>query len=175
MSRIFGPIYQNGYVVHDLEAAIAHWTGRLGIGPFFRFNVQFTRYVHRGVASSPVLEVAMANSGDLQIELIAQINDEPSVYKEFLARHGPGLQHLSVWTDTFDADRDKYAALGLEVITEVAIDGVLRAVFYDTDMPGSAGMQMEVLERNEVARHMIECVRNAAVDWDGTDPVRKLG
>ena len=174
MSRIFGPIYQNGYVVHDLEAAVSHWTKVLGVGPFFRFKVEFSRYVHHGVESKPVLDVALANSGDLQIELIAQVNDEPSVYKEFLRDHGPGLQHLSVWTDNFDADVARYASMGLKVATEVEVSGLMRAIFYDTDMTAATGMQMEVLDRSAAARHTIDAVRQAAIGWDGSDPLRRL-
>ncbi len=35
MSRIFGSIRQNGYVVSDIEAAMRHWTEVMGIGPWF--------------------------------------------------------------------------------------------------------------------------------------------
>ncbi len=33
MSRLFGPIRQNGYVVRDIEAAMAHWIDVLQVGP----------------------------------------------------------------------------------------------------------------------------------------------
>jgi len=33
MSRLFGPIFQVAYVVTDFNAAIAHWTGTIGVGP----------------------------------------------------------------------------------------------------------------------------------------------
>lgn len=36
MSRIFGPAWQNGYVVEDLDGAINHWVSVLGVGPFFK-------------------------------------------------------------------------------------------------------------------------------------------
>ena len=35
MFRLFGPVMQTAYVVRDLDAAMAHWTGVLGVGPFF--------------------------------------------------------------------------------------------------------------------------------------------
>jgi hypothetical protein len=38
MSRLFGPATQNGLVVRDLDAALAYWTGKLGVGPFFRVD-----------------------------------------------------------------------------------------------------------------------------------------
>ena len=172
MSRIFGPVYQNGYVVSDLDQAVDYWVNKLGIGPFFRIPVAFDRYVHRGVASSPDLEVALANSGDLQIELIVQRNDAPSAYVEFLAQHGPGLQHLSGWTEMFDEDVARFAALGAQVVTDAAITGAGRVVFYDTDIPGATGGQMEMLERTPLAKFVMETVRDAAIGWDGRDPVR---
>jgi hypothetical protein len=36
MSNLFGPIVQQGYVVPDLDATMAHWLAR-GIGPFLVF------------------------------------------------------------------------------------------------------------------------------------------
>jgi len=35
MSRIWGPVRQNGYVVRDVEAAMKYWTDVVGVGPFF--------------------------------------------------------------------------------------------------------------------------------------------
>ncbi len=32
MSRIFGKVCQNGYVVRDIAAALTHWTEVLGVG-----------------------------------------------------------------------------------------------------------------------------------------------
>ncbi|MGE4322176.1 MAG: VOC family protein [Sphingobium sp.] len=173
MSRIFGPVYQNGYIVRDLDEAIDHWV-RMGVGPFYRIPVAFDHYVHRGVASSPDLEVALGNSGDLQIELIVQRNDAPSAYTEFLARHTPGLQHLSVWTETFDADVARWEAAGFPLVTDAKITGAGRVVFYDTDAPGCIGGQMEVLERTDKAKYVMETVRDAAKGWDGRDPVRRF-
>ena len=174
MSRIFGAIYQNGYVVNDVLAAANHWITKLGVGPFFRFQVEFEYYEYRGQQSSPVLDVMIANSGDYQIELIQQINDAPSAYRDFLKSNGPGLQHLSVWTDSFDADAERYAKLGLEVSIKLKIKDVARAWFYDTGTPGMAGTQMEVLERTEAVRFSIDTIRVAAADWDGRDPIRSF-
>ncbi|MFD1961471.1 hypothetical protein ACFSHP_24900 [Novosphingobium panipatense] len=37
MSRIYGRIFQIAYVVPDLDQAVAHWTGTMGVGPFYDF------------------------------------------------------------------------------------------------------------------------------------------
>jgi len=35
MSRLFGGVIQNGYVVRNIEAAMWHWIAVLGVGPWF--------------------------------------------------------------------------------------------------------------------------------------------
>lgn len=66
MSRLFGPITQNGYVVEDVEAAARFWAETLGVGPFFMLpSIRFERYSYRGQMADPELRIALANSGDL--------------------------------------------------------------------------------------------------------------
>ena len=36
MSRIFGAVCQNGYVVRDIRAAMDHWINAVGVGFFER-------------------------------------------------------------------------------------------------------------------------------------------
>src|SRR5262245_55969464 len=80
MSRFFGSIRQNGYVVRDIEAALKHWTTVLGVGPFFYFErVQIDDFRYRGQPSNAEFSIALANSGALQIELIQQRNNAPSM------------------------------------------------------------------------------------------------
>jgi len=92
MSRLFGEIRQNGYVVRDVEAAMKHWTEVLGVGPFFYFErVPIEGFRYRGEPSPLEASIALANSGPLQIELIEQRNDAPSMYRDFLAAGREGL------------------------------------------------------------------------------------
>jgi hypothetical protein len=73
MSRIFGAVCQNGYVVRDIRAAMDHWVNVMGVGPWYYIDCVKTDYFrHRGRDSSIEMSVALANSGDLQIELIQQ-------------------------------------------------------------------------------------------------------
>ena len=79
MSRIFGAVCQNGYVVRDIRAAMDHWVNVMGVGPWFYIDrVKTDWFRHRGVDSGVEMSIALANSGDLQIELIQQRNDAPS-------------------------------------------------------------------------------------------------
>lgn len=66
-----------------------------GVGPWFYVDrVQTDYFRHRGVDSDMEMSVAVANSGDIQIELIQQRNDSPSAYKEFL---DAGREGCSTW------------------------------------------------------------------------------
>ena len=57
MSRIFGAVCQNGYVVRDIDAAMKHWIEVMGVGPCGLIGVLFSRLlVYRafaGIAFAP--------------------------------------------------------------------------------------------------------------------------
>ena len=55
--------------------------------------------VYRGRPTEPVASIAFANSGELQIELIEQEDDSPSIYREFLDAGHDGFHHLAWWVE----------------------------------------------------------------------------
>ena len=59
--------------------------------------------MYRGQATEPVVSFAFANSGELQVELIEQEDDSPSIYREFLDAGREGFHHLAWWAEDFDA------------------------------------------------------------------------
>ena len=67
-------------------------------------------FTYRGEPSSPITSVALANSGPVQVELIQQRNDAPTMYRDFVQAKGSGLQHVAYWTQNFDADMERLAA-----------------------------------------------------------------
>ena len=95
MSRLFGPLRQMGYVVRDIEAAMRHWVEVCGVGPwFYAGRLPLTAFTYRGARHDGIhLSIALANSGDVQVELIQQRCDTPSMYRDFLGAGHEGLQH----------------------------------------------------------------------------------
>ena len=78
MSRLFGPIRQMGYVVRDIESAMRHWIDFCGVGPFFYVDrLPLINFQYQGQSGDPHLSIALANSGDVQVELIQQKDDTP--------------------------------------------------------------------------------------------------
>ncbi len=175
MSRIFGAVCQNGYVVRDIRAAMDHWVNVMGVGPWYYIDRVKTDYFrHRGQDSAMEMSVALANSGDLQIELIQQRNDAPSMYKEFLDSGREGLQHMSYWSTDYQALYDRAIAAGFKVGHEGQIGGPNgRFAYFET--PGHAGTVIEISDVSGGKGRFFEKVKATAADWDGTDPVRVVG
>ena len=112
------------YVVRDIRAAMDHWVNVMGVGPWYYIDRVKTDYFrHRGEDSAMEMSVALANSGDLQIELIQQRNDAPSMYKEFLDSGREGPQHMSYSTRDYQALYDRALSLGYKVGHEGQIGG----------------------------------------------------
>lgn len=172
MSHIFGPVRQNGYVVRDIEAAMDHWINVLGIGPWFYIeDVKTDWFTHRGEASDVKMSIALANSGDLQIELIQQRNDAPSMYKEFIDAGFEGLQHMAYWTEDYQTLYDKALSLGYRVGHEGAIGGDQgRFAYFDTQ--SHPGTVVEISDISGSKGKTFAYVKRAAENWDGTDPIR---
>ena len=175
MSALFGKVCQNGYVVRDIESAMKFWTEKLRVGPFFYVpKVGIDWFKYRGKDSPLEMSVALANSGDLQIELIQQRNDAPSMYLDFLARHGEGMQHMSYWSTDYQALYDRAIAAGCVVGHEGQIGGPNgRFTYFDTS--GHAGTVIEISDISGSKGRFFERVKAAAANWDGSDPVRVVG
>ena len=167
-----GTLRQLAWVVRDIEAAMWHWSTVLGVGPwFYKPAVGVTQFRYRGRESAlPQLSIAFANSGALQLELIQQRNDAPSMYQDFLAQRGEGMQHIAWWTDTFDAT---VAALLARGYTEGHAGRVgdrgRFAYFEHAALPGNV---VELSEQSGGKAEFFREIREAAAGWDGRDPIR---
>ena len=136
--------YQMGYVVDDLESAARRWQRTTGAGPFqWLKDIQVESGLYRGVPSRVQFSVALAQCGDLQIELIAQHNDAPSCYRDLFAPGQEGLHHLAVRTESFEADLSRYEAAGFPS----AFSGTYESTrFAYVDTSPALGFMLELVE-----------------------------
>jgi hypothetical protein len=174
MSRTFGQIAQIGYVVKDIHASMDEWV-RHGVGPWFYIdNVETDFFRYHGSDSNMKMSVAIANSGDMQIELIQPRNDAPSVYKDFLDSGRQGAQHIAYWSTNYQELYDKAVATGYTVAQEGSIGGEEgRFAYLDTEF--DQGTMIEISDISGPKGQMFAYVRDVATNWDGTDPIRVLG
>jgi hypothetical protein len=171
VSVFFGEIRQLGYVVPDIIAAMDYWSRVLGVGPFFYAErVPVVNFTYRGEPSSPITSVALANSGPVQVELIQQRNDAPTMYRDFVQAKGSGLQHIAYWTQNFDSDMARLTERGFKVGMGGEVGARGRFVYFETEYHPGAVIELSEVEGPK--GRMFDLIRNAATGWDGSDPVR---
>ncbi|HEX2214471.1 MAG TPA: VOC family protein [Mycobacterium sp.] len=175
MTILPGPIRQIGYVVIDLDHAIAKWLD-LGVGPWFVIRNLAQRVDYRGRPIEIALSLALSNSGDLQVELIQQQDSTSSVFTEFLAAHGEGFHQLAYWAEDFDATMTAVRDAGWPVVWSGGEDVGTRFAYVEPPGgPTPISQVIEIMELNEMTAGMAQFVREAAVTWDGAEPIRELG
>ncbi|MBL6954144.1 MAG: VOC family protein [Alphaproteobacteria bacterium] len=171
MSRLFGSLRQMGYVVKDIDAAMRHWIDVCQIGPWFYVDKLVVQdFTYKGQPSDPHLSIALANSGDVQLELIQQRDDSPTLYQDFLNAGNEGLQHFSTWPENYQEIYREALAAGYTVGQEADSP---RGPFVYFEQEGHPGTVIEMAEMTEGRRRIFDGVREAAVDWDGSDPIRE--
>lgn len=174
MSLYFGPLFQLGYVVAELEAALRTWVSA-GVGPWYVFDpLPIQQFSHRsGSTAVPRAKVALAYSGDVQLELIEQLDDAPTMYREFLAAGHQGLQHVAY----LPADYDAAVAAGLGQGWELGQQGSAGGTrFAYLDAGGHPGSVIELVDLDEGTRGLFEHLKAKAAAWDGTgNPVSYPG
>lgn len=169
MSVLPGPIRQIGYVVTDIDRAIASWL-ELGVGPWFVVRDLPMRALYRGEACETTLSLAMANSGEMQVELIHQKDDTPSIFTEFLESNGPGLHQLAYWTADFEATMRDVEQAGWPVVWSGGEGFGVRFAYVEP--PGGAAAVIEISELTDATLASSTHIRDAAASWDGSDPIR---
>ena len=164
-----GPIRQSAFIVDDLEAAAMEWVTTQGVGPFFAFEVSFEETTYRGATVPMAGGMALAQTGTQQIELIAPDVSAGSVYKEFLDGGGAGLHHVCYWAD-IDRATAHFESLGCTMVQHgVSSNGNQFAY-----LTGAAGVPyIELVDPDASMARFFDSIADAAVDWDGTDPVRR--
>ncbi len=168
MSKLFGPVVQQGYIVPDIEAAMQHWIDR-GIGPFYIEKHVSPPCEIDGEKATVDISAAFAYSGDQQIEVIMQHDDTPTIYKKYLDAHPEGgLQHLAVWCDNIE---DKLAEIGDDwVVCQRYGDGHAYL-----DNKKSPGTMIQLMAHSEAMDTMFGFIKEGADNWDGvTDPIRTI-
>lgn len=172
MSRLFGELRQIGIVIRDIEAAMQHWIEVCGVGPwYYTDKLPVTRFHYTDQQFDDIhLSVALANSGDVQLELIQQRCDTPSMYQDFLGARHEGMQHWSSWPEDYD-DRLEHALANGYSVGQAG--DTPRGPFVYLHQEGHPGTVIEMAHMTDARRRIFDAVRAAAVDWDGADPIRR--
>ena len=123
-----------GVAVDDLEAAIALYSGTLGMP-----------LVHRETVTEQGVEAALLDVGESHIELLSPLGPETALGK-FLERKGPGLHHVAYRVDSVDETLETLAKAGMRLIDEQPRTGIRgsRVAFVHPSCTG--GVLTEIVE-----------------------------
>ena len=77
------------------------------------------------------MQVAVAQAGPVQIELIKQYCDRPSVYRDLVDQGESGFHQLCTVTPRLPRKKAHYEQLGYELVSEMVVRGQ-HVAFFDT-------------------------------------------
>lgn len=165
-------VMQVCFVVPDIDAAMQSWTRTMGIGPFFLFrDLDIDTVKHRGTPTRVKFHIAMAQAGDVQIELAQQVSDAPYAYSEAFPNGGAGgMHHLAIYVADYAAALRHFTDQGIAPSVE-GLFGDMQFAYVDTR--AQLGCMVEIIEHNPLQEQIFARVKAGAEGWDGvTDPVR---
>lgn len=124
------PIDQVGFVVKDLEAAIAVYEPMFG--PFHIFEPGPSEWYYRGEQDTSEIRLAFGRSGDIEIELIQWVSGR-TPHKEFLDAGREGMQHLRFIVEHLEDTIAQAEALGYQSIWYKRFAPDLAAAYLERD------------------------------------------
>lgn len=159
------------WVVPDIDLAMEQWTTVHGVGPFYvRREMTAPNVSHFGKKGDLVVNIAFAQADGTQIALVQQLNDIPSAYRDMYGPTEGGMHHIAAFTTEFDAAMAWYEDQGFGLASYG--DEGTRFAYFDTR--SSIGCMTEFIETQTSVplQAGFKMVAEAAVNWDGSDPVR---
>ena len=125
-------LFQNAYLVEDLERSIQSWSDVFGAGPFVVAPHHKTdQFAYRGTPVEADVSYAFGYLGDMMIQLIQQHDDQPSIYRDMYAPGKQGFHHVAYLVSDFAAERERLQGMGFELACELFADNV-DAAYFDT-------------------------------------------
>lgn len=161
------------WVVPDIHVAMATWTRTAGVGPFFLFDkVTYDRPMYRGKPTDFCdITAAIAQAGDVQIELVCQNDARPSIFRDVVPAGRTGFHHMALYCKDYEAEVAAYRSAGAELVFTGLMMGFMVGW---VDTTPTLGYMTEIITANAIADSVFAKIREPSLNWDGTDPVRTL-
>ncbi len=169
-----GPVRQWGFLVRNLDEAMACWVEQLGIGPWWGYRKVSARSIMGGVETTVEMDVGLAYSQGVQIELIHQTNEADSPYRYFYERGDEAqvLQQIAYMVpDVEEAARECIARGMRETGRIIPLAG---GPYVYLDSPAMRGLAVELMPYDPGFMAEYERCAREAENWDGRDPDRLI-
>lgn len=164
---------QLAYHVPDALAAAEEFARTRGWGPFFVMqHIPLASCLYRGSPAAFDHTSAYGQAGDLMVELIQGHGEAPSVLNEAFAPTATGLHHVAMFEDDLSAALASWESAGYALAMRATTTTGVEFAMVDTR--SLFGHYLELYPPVRALQKFYAYVRAAAVDWDGTRPVRHL-
>ncbi|HEY6428787.1 MAG TPA: VOC family protein [Acidimicrobiales bacterium] len=164
--------FQLGHVVEEIVSAARRWSSTFRIGPFHVLPVVDQQLTHPdGEVRTVRVQVAVAQAGPVQIELIQQHCDTPSLYRDWSKGGTSAFHQVATVTSDYVGKKARFEALGHLVAAE-SLGGSFRVAYVDT--VEEFGFYTEVVEYAPRLIEQLRSISATCATWDGSDPVRLL-
>jgi hypothetical protein len=161
--------FQLGHIVDDVLTAAANWAQTFGIGPFHVLPVVEQRADYGGEMRTAEIQVAVAQAGPVQIELIQQHCDTPTIFNEWSRGGTSAFHQIATLTNDYDGKVAHFRSLGYSIAAESHSRG-FRVAYVDT--AADFGFYTEVVDGPPAFLDQLRTIADTCANWDGSDPVR---
>lgn len=169
MAVLVGVPVQIAYAVDHLEREAEIFAERFGAGPFFVRHHPPFEATHDGRPAVFNHSSAYGQWGDVQLELVRFGECTPgSLHRTVVA--GSGLHHVAMFVESLPAEQARLAAAGMPCVMLSTTPVGLQFAFHDAR--ATLGHFVEIYEPADSVQGLYRKVRDAAIEWDGRDPVR---
>jgi methylmalonyl-CoA/ethylmalonyl-CoA epimerase len=170
-----GKAHHHGYLVEDIEATVGRLVEQFGAGPFFLIeNVPLENLRSGDEVAEFVHSSAFGYCGDDPVELIETVRLAPDRVEKAFSGSRPRVHHVAyaVPRAEVEALRGALDRRGLSTYLSAQL-GEVENTFHDAS--ASLGHDVEIQVDSAEFREFFEMVRGGAEDWDGSDPLRRVG
>jgi methylmalonyl-CoA/ethylmalonyl-CoA epimerase len=161
LSLVGRSLEQVAFVVKDIGAAQGFFSQSMGIPRFYvieHFGSRAVDKTFRGLPAEHDFTIALAYSGDTQIELIQHLSGD-TCYKEFLERRGEGMQHLGFFLEDRELHQQVLAEFnqnGFSVLQSGRFGDALYT-YFDTER--AIGAVMEIVYLDQRSRELMARIK----------------
>ena len=174
MGKKFGPIMQMAFIVDSFEDSIEFWTRKMNVGPFVMLEgVELKDVYYKDSPADIDFSGAIAYTGSMQIELIKQYCDTPSIYNEYVNNEKGPLHHLCTLTDNIENDIRILESQGYTNLQGGKTQDNGKFAYLDTKE--REGPILEIAQLSEAGLGFFDVMREAAKNWDKKTAIMDLG
>ncbi|HTY54216.1 MAG TPA: VOC family protein [Candidatus Binataceae bacterium] len=155
-------LHQVAFAVRDMDAAQKFFNEKMGVPRFLvlnKFSESVTEKMYHGKPANSQFKIALAYSGETQLELCQHISGD-TIYKDFLDKRGEGLHHLGFFMD----DKQKHDKALADLIAQgypVLMSGRLGELsFTYLDTEAAIGSIMELVYIDQASKAMFAKIKS---------------